>query len=157
MKIACVGVLSIIELKNAQWNIQISHSLVGLFTVFRVFKRGLSYITVLLLTFSMAQNPSWEANSSSASQEISRILWNSKAHYRVHKSPPFGPKLSHINAVLNLPSSFFTIPYNIAHSSMPISTRCPSTFPIKPFILFSMHAIRPTNLILLDFNACNVW
>jgi len=45
----------------------------------------------------MEQIPSWEANSQSASQKISRLLWYPKVHFCVHKSLQLDPILGHIN------------------------------------------------------------
>jgi hypothetical protein len=36
----------------------------------------------------MVQGPSWETNRFSARQEFPLVLWNSKVHYRIHKSRP---------------------------------------------------------------------
>jgi hypothetical protein len=48
---------------------------------------------------------SWEANGRSASQEIPRLLWNPKFHYRFHKGLPLVPVLSRASSP-HLPTLF---------------------------------------------------
>ena len=52
-----------------------------------------------LRTYSTEQSPSLEANSSSASQEIPRILWNTKAHYHIRTYLSPIPILSQLDPV----------------------------------------------------------
>jgi hypothetical protein len=83
---------------------------------------------------TMKQSPSWVAKRSSASQDIPRILWNSNAHYLIHRSPPPILFLSQINP-LHDPSNFLKVHFNIIVPSTSRSSKWffPSHFPNKTF------------------------
>ena len=66
-----------------------------------------------VLTYSMEQSPSWEANQFAASQEIPRILWNPNVHYLIHKCPPPVPILSQLDPVRTPTSYFLKVHLNI--------------------------------------------
>ena len=96
---------------------------------------------VYLLTYSMVQSPSWEANWFAASQEIARISRNPKVHYRNHKRPPPVSILGQPNPV-HIPTSHLLEIYPIIiHPSMPrsppwsLSLRFPQQDPIHPPLL----------------------
>ena len=74
---------------------------------------SVSYKITYLLTYSMEQSSSWEANQFSASQEIPRILWNPKVHYCIHRSLPPVPILSHLDPFHASTSHMLKIHFNI--------------------------------------------
>jgi hypothetical protein len=86
---------------------------------------GEAYLPSFLLTYFMEQSPSWEANRFAASQEIPRILWNPKVHYRIHKSPPPVSILNQFNPVHTPTFYFRKIRLNIILPSTPGSTKWP--------------------------------
>ena len=104
----------------------------------------------------MEQSPSWEANLFCASQEIPRILWNLKVHYRIHKCSQTVPILSQLDPVYTPTSKFLDTHLNIFLPSPPgsPSQSLPSVFPTKtlytPF-LSPTHATYPAHLIILWF------
>jgi hypothetical protein len=66
---------------------------------------------------SMELSSTLEADSRSAYQEIPRILWNPKVNYRVYKSAPPVPVLSHMNPIHNIPPQslkiFFILSFHL--------------------------------------------
>jgi len=84
----------------------------------------------------MEQSPSWEARQFSASQEIPRILWNPKVHYRIQNSLQSVSILSQINPI---------------HTPRPTSCRsleyfkmlnCTKLNDFKPSDYFMYHQVR---------------
>ena len=108
---------------------------------------------VVLLTHSMEQSPFWEANRFSASQEISRILWNPKVRYCIHKCPPPVPILSRLDpfhiSISHLLKIHLTS--SLLRLGLP-SGLFPSGFPTKALytpLLSPIRATCPTHLIIM--------
>ena len=104
----------------------------------------------------MVQSPSWQANWFAASQEIPRILWNPKVHYRTHKPPPSVPILGQPSPVHIPTSHLLKLHHNIIHPSTSrspqwsSSLRFPHQYPIQP-LSSPIRSTCPAHLILLDF------
>jgi len=110
----------------------------------------------------MEHNPSWEANSCSASRAITRILWKPKLHYGIYKCPP----PVHISSRINLaqaPSSFLeihfniTIPYTPRSSNWSLSLRFPHQNPVRiSSVSHTCYMPRPSHSSWFDYPN-NIW
>ena len=106
-------------------------------------------------TYSMEQSPSWEANRFSASQEIPRILWNPKVHYRIYNCLPPVLILSQTDPVLpSHPTSRRSILIIFSHLCLGLPNGLfPSGFLTKTLytpLLSPICATCPDHPILLD-------
>jgi hypothetical protein len=112
-------------------------------------------IKLYILTYSMEQSPSWEANWFSTSQEIPRILLNPKVHYRFHKCRPPVPIPNQLDPVHAPTSQFLQIHHDIilpSKSGSPqwsLSLRLPHKNPVYSSYL-PIRAALLTHLNLLD-------
>jgi hypothetical protein len=109
-----------------------------------------------ILSYSMEQNPSWEANKFSTSQDIPRILWNPKVHYRSTSARHLS--LSWASSTQSIPPTFYFLKIHL-NSIFPFTPGSlkwffPSGFPTKTLytpVLFPIHATCSAHLIFLPF------
>ena len=110
---------------------------------------------LLTLTNSIEHSSSWEAKISSASQEIPRILWNPKVHYRSSNIKPPVPvpsRISPVHAPYYISSRpILLLPYHL-RLGLP-SCLFPSHLPTKiqyALLLSPICSTYPVHLNLLD-------
>jgi hypothetical protein len=98
-------------------------------------ERFLNILTCLLNPWSTVRLE--KLTRSAGSQEIPRILWNSKVHYRFHKCPTPLPILSQLHPV-SIPSHFLKIlfPSGFPTGTLctPLSSTCPAHFILHSII-----------------------
>jgi hypothetical protein len=107
------------------------------------------------LTNFTEQSPS-DANSHSSSQEIIRLLWNTKVHYRVHKNPPLIPILSQVNPVLTSPPYFHKMHSNIMFLSKPMSSKRSLPFRFSTNIFYTL-LISPIHATCPPISSSLIW
>ena len=109
-----------------------------------------------LLTYSLEQSTSWEANRFSASQEIPSILWNPEFITNVKSARHLSLTWAcSIQSIPPNPIFWRTILILYAHLRLGLSSGLfPSGFPTKTLYSPLLSPIRtkcPTHLIILDF------
>jgi hypothetical protein len=112
-----------------------------------------------LLAYSIEQRTSWEANRSSASQEIPRMLWNPKFHYRIHNSTthvPIPSQTELIHASTHLSNIGFYYPPIYAWTFQVESFL--QVCPPKPcmHLSFPPYVLRPLPISVFLINCCNL-
>jgi hypothetical protein len=113
----------------------------------------------------MKGSPSWEADSHSAIQEISRLQWNTKVHYRGYMSPPLILILSQMHPVHTLPPCCLKIYYNIILPFKLSSSQwsLPYCFATTSLYEFFISSIRVTShsfdmmTVIIFGEAYNLW
>ena len=126
--------------RNVQWHSSLTHWN----NPFTLYLRNCLPVCYLL-TYSMVQSPSWEANWFADSQEIPRISRNPKVHYRTHKRPPPVSILGQPNPV-HIPTSHLWRSIIILSTHLRLglpSGFFPSGFPTKTLYNPSPHPYEP--------------
>jgi hypothetical protein len=105
----------------------------------------LNYSEYIDTYFLTELSPSWEAANCAANQEFLSILWNTKVHHRVYKSPPLVPILRQINeSITSHPISLRSILILTTH-------QYPICIPLHPHSCYMPCPSHPPRLHLFNY------